>query len=203
MNRRDKGFTLIEMLVSVTIGVILVGMAAPGFQQLILRNRVGANANELLYAFGRARAEALKLSSNTVVCHTDSPDVATPQCSGTDWKKGWLAFEDCNVNNQYDGASNVCSCYSATTNVTTANCRAETLLLVHGGLSKSDDASDVYQITSDTNVASRVVFRSQGVVQGTIGKLVLKNSKLPTGEERTICIAITGRARVVKGSTCT
>lgn len=67
MSNKDRGFTLIELMVTVTIAMILVMLAAPSFNDLIQRNRMTSQANDLLSLFQYARSEAVKSGNDVAV----------------------------------------------------------------------------------------------------------------------------------------
>ena len=56
-----KGFTLVELLVTLVVVAILVGIAAPSFQDLIKRQRLKSVVETLLSDMRTARSEALAL----------------------------------------------------------------------------------------------------------------------------------------------
>jgi len=56
----QKGFTLIELMISLGILAILATMAVPSFQGVIEKNRVTSQANFLLSAVQTARSEAVR-----------------------------------------------------------------------------------------------------------------------------------------------
>ena len=62
--RLKTGFTLVELLVTITIGVILMTVVAPSFAEIIRNNRVTAHSNELLAAALYARGEAVRRKQN-------------------------------------------------------------------------------------------------------------------------------------------
>ncbi|MFC7433180.1 GspH/FimT family pseudopilin [Hydrogenophaga bisanensis] len=80
-----KGFTLIEMMVVVSLLGILVAVGVPSFRAMILQNRVTAVTNELVAALQFARSESIRTGANVMVCSTN--DQAT--CSGV-WTNGWV-----------------------------------------------------------------------------------------------------------------
>lgn len=43
-----KGFTLIELMVTIAVAAVLLGIAVPSFQDMLERNRVAAQTNEVL-----------------------------------------------------------------------------------------------------------------------------------------------------------
>ncbi len=58
--RSSRGFTLIELMITVVILSFLVGIAIPSFRELIDRNTVTTEANNILSSILLARSEAIK-----------------------------------------------------------------------------------------------------------------------------------------------
>lgn len=57
---RARGFTLIELMVTVVVMAILAASAVPSFRNMILQNRASTHVNELVSALSVARSEAIK-----------------------------------------------------------------------------------------------------------------------------------------------
>lgn len=57
---RPKGFTLLELLITIAIAAILAAAAIPAFRDAVEQLRMSAYANALLDALGQARSEALR-----------------------------------------------------------------------------------------------------------------------------------------------
>ena len=62
-----RGFTLLELMVTVAVAAILTTVAVPGFRDLIQNNRVTTQTNELVTALNFARTEAVKRGRNIEV----------------------------------------------------------------------------------------------------------------------------------------
>ena len=83
--KKIAGFTIIEVLITVTIAGILAALAAPGFSWLIRDTRFTTEANNMVAAFNLARSEAAKRGG---VARIDS-DAGT-----TVWGGGWTLWVD-------------------------------------------------------------------------------------------------------------
>lgn len=57
---RNKGFTLIELMVVVGIIAITMGIGMPGFQSAIASNRLTASVNDMVVALQIGRSESIK-----------------------------------------------------------------------------------------------------------------------------------------------
>ncbi|MGQ4879122.1 GspH/FimT family pseudopilin [Billgrantia sp. LNSP4103-1] len=57
---RYSGFTLIELLVTIAVMTIIATIAVPGFQGMMVSNRLASYHNEILSALNLARSEAVK-----------------------------------------------------------------------------------------------------------------------------------------------
>jgi len=62
-----RGFTLLELMVTVAVLSILLTMGVPAFGDLVRNNRITAQANQLVSAINIARSEAVKRGRNVQV----------------------------------------------------------------------------------------------------------------------------------------
>jgi type IV fimbrial biogenesis protein FimT len=95
------GFTLIEMMVAITIAGILLAVAVPSFKDLITRNAVENLQTRFAAAVTAARSEAA--SRNTVITLCSS--INGTSCVGGDWKSGWIVFVDADADAVVDDAA--------------------------------------------------------------------------------------------------
>jgi type IV fimbrial biogenesis protein FimT len=68
VNWPAKGFTLIELMVTLLVLAILASVGIPAFQRLVAENRVSSQANATQGALQFARSEALKRRGDVVMC---------------------------------------------------------------------------------------------------------------------------------------
>ncbi|WP_070990124.1 GspH/FimT family pseudopilin [Halofilum ochraceum] len=84
-----RGFTLVELMVTLIIIAVVLSIAVPNFRDFIQDSRATAEANNIVGALNLARSEAIKRSETVSVCA--SSDQAT--CNGGgDWDQGWIVF---------------------------------------------------------------------------------------------------------------
>jgi type IV fimbrial biogenesis protein FimT len=94
---RPRGFTLLDLMASIMVLGVLLGLAVPSFTEAIRNNRLIAETNEVVGGVNYARSEALKRASTVSIC-ARSTDTACGASATTDWSLGWLIFVDVNSN---------------------------------------------------------------------------------------------------------
>jgi type IV fimbrial biogenesis protein FimT len=97
--RRERGFTLVELMVTLIVAAILIGVAIPSFDGVINANRLVSQGNELIAALQSARGEAVKRNTRVIVCRS----VNLVRCANTaaNWT-GWVVGVDANRDGQID-----------------------------------------------------------------------------------------------------
>lgn len=94
MSRRpvSNGFTLIELMITLVIVSVLLGLAAPAFVSVIRENQIRTQANRIVSSLNLARTTAAKENVAVIMCA--SADGSTCSSDETDFVKGWLVYAD-------------------------------------------------------------------------------------------------------------
>ncbi|QSI75637.1 GspH/FimT family pseudopilin [Niveibacterium microcysteis] len=87
----QKGFTLVELMITVTILGILLALAAPSFSDVLARQRIAGAASDLSSDLMLARIEASRRGGRVSLC----PSADGVACGAVgDWSRGWIVFSD-------------------------------------------------------------------------------------------------------------
>ena len=84
LQRGGAGWTLIELLIALTIVTILLLLAQPSFKHLIDQQRIDTAARDLLGSIMLTRSEAIRRDKRVDLAPID----------GVDWRNGWSIFVD-------------------------------------------------------------------------------------------------------------
>ncbi len=87
------GFTLLELMIVLTLSAILLILGVPALQGFGANQRMSAAINALHTHLAFARHQAIRFNTDVVVC----PGTLDSGCTGhLDWGQGWLVFSDLN-----------------------------------------------------------------------------------------------------------
>ena len=105
--KSTQGFTLIEMLIALSLAMIILSFGVPSFSSLIKDGRVTTFTNSLVTDVNFARSEAVTRGATVILCRSTNPGADNPGCGGTanTWTTGWLIFVSGDTNTTYDGAN--------------------------------------------------------------------------------------------------
>src|SRR5687768_16683450 len=90
---RARGFTIMELMLAITVLGVLLAIGIPSFAEITRNNRTAAQTNDLVTALQIARNEASKRGLPVLVCAAANATT----CAAADtsnWANGWLIFVD-------------------------------------------------------------------------------------------------------------
>jgi len=91
---RWAGFTVVELLLAVTLAGVVAAFAVPSWRALLVAAELRERAEALAAALATARSEAIKRSARVDVCAgVDPADCLTSPA----WEAGWLAVVNAGI----------------------------------------------------------------------------------------------------------
>lgn len=180
-----EGFTLIELMVTISLLAVLLGFAAPSFQSAFRNSQARSLSDDFSTSLMFARAEAISKNRCVSMCMTNNPSADAPTCRATGelWHRGWIIF----ANPSCDGDPN--------------GTGAE-LLKVHMGVAAS---GPTIEQASGGGVVRNISFDSRGLTRlgATRAWAITPPGGIPTS---LICLNYAGRvtrfSSAVVGSSC-
>lgn len=171
---RIAGFTLVELLVTISIVAIMLAIGLPSFHSALRSNRLATTTNEVIASASLARTEAIRTTLGGGICATDDG----VSC-GDDWAQGWLVWAD-----------------GGTTNFGVLDDEDDIIRVIDPhpqmDLSATNALGDVTSISFDARGRSR-----QGLVAFTIAPV-----NCPSGQElvRTVTFNPVGQLTTARGA---
>ena len=101
----SRGFTTLEILVTLAVIALLAGIAAPSMIDFVRNNKLVTAARQLDADMMLARREAIKRNTRVIVCVKGSTAGKCGTASASAWKNGWLVCYDADSDNDCDDTS--------------------------------------------------------------------------------------------------
>lgn len=103
----SRGFTVIELMVTVGVVAILLAVAVPSISSMVKGNRLSTHVNMVMADIHLARSESVKRGVRVIMCRSASPNITTPACGGNaqDWSTGYLIFTGEDGNDTYQAGT--------------------------------------------------------------------------------------------------
>jgi type IV fimbrial biogenesis protein FimT len=161
----QTGMTLIELIITVAIVAILVGISVPSFAHLGSAQKMTTTTHLVMSSFNQARMRAISTGRQVVVC----PSTDGTSCrADSSWNAGWIIYDDVNRNRKLDPTETVAA-------------RVESL---PAGL-----------VATTSKARPQLMFKPDGGAWGNPLTLTVCDASNPDGEGRAIIVNNGGRAR--------
>ncbi len=90
--RGQRGFTLMELMLSITVLGILTAVAVPSFTLMTNKNRLAGESNELLSGIQYARVEAIRTNAKVTFCGSATATAAADTDCATGVQPYWVVI---------------------------------------------------------------------------------------------------------------
>lgn len=95
---RLRGFTLVELMVTLSIAAVLMMIAVPSLETYRRNSELTSATNTLLAAINAARGEAMKRGMSAMV---------VPMGNDSNWNAGWVVFVDSDRTQTFDATQDL------------------------------------------------------------------------------------------------
>lgn len=99
---KNKGLTLIELMVTLAVAGVIASIAAPSFMTMIRDNRIVTQTNDLVGSLQLARSEAVKRGVQITIRSASGADNV--------WDQGWNIFTDWDGDGVFDSNGDAILC---------------------------------------------------------------------------------------------
>ena len=161
-----RGFSLIEVMVTVGILGVLAALAGPSFQPLIAKWRVLQTVDNMKSTIYYARSEAIKRGGGLGVQKAKNVGSCTLAGTNQEWGCGWFVFVDNNGNGKWNAGEEILQTISPPINVNVMHTSGSTNIKVdrYGMMSGLNAKGFAFtpEPTSITSSATRSLCMSSG-----------------------------------------
>ena len=135
--KKLNGFTLVELMITIAVLAVLMGIAIPNFSTMVKNNRLTTTTNNIIAAIQTARAEAVNRNVPVLFCQNNGANTGCDASFG--FANGWLIGLDANSDGTVDanGVIRVQAAPPATIAVTTTNIASNFLRYQNNGMVES------------------------------------------------------------------
>jgi len=95
--RKDFGFTLLEMIITLTLISLVMAFGVPSMRDFVKNDRLVTQINTLVGHLAYARSEAVLRHQPVIVCASST----LSSCSANNWADGWIIFVDADSNSDF------------------------------------------------------------------------------------------------------
>lgn len=171
-----SGFTLLELIITLAISAILIGLAVPSMKSFMGDSEMSATSNDFVYSLQTARSEAIKRAGPVALCPSAQPLADDPGCDATSYANGWIVFFDADGNGLRNAGEDL--------------------------IQQTGPASEGFAFAADTVFEQRVYFGESGTSINPAGVPLSGNIDITlqdSDERRVVRVAANGRIATLDG----
>lgn len=155
---KARGFTLIELMITIALAAILMMIAVPGMRSFIINSSVEKTANDAFNALHSARSHAIDINHDVVVCYAD----ASQTCQ-TDNYTHLIIFADMDADGVYTAGTDTLLTSGDTLDSTTTVINPRTnYRFTSDGLIRGTTATFIFNNTENGCVGKKIILAASG-----------------------------------------
>ncbi|WP_019626002.1 GspH/FimT family pseudopilin [Thioalkalivibrio sp. ALJT] len=165
-----RGFTLVELMITLLVASILLGVGIPAFASLVENTRLTTTTNQFLTTLHMTRSEAIRRGHLVSLCTSTDGTTCT---SGSTWDAGWILYANPGRAHQPNGPDSILRVGHAWTDSTIA-------------------------VAGNQPVSQHISYNALGQTERLSGALLMGTLSIcaQSSEGRAIIISSAGRPRV-------
>ena len=106
-NKKQRGFTIVEMLVAIVVLGLLLAVGAPSFTSIFQINNIAEASNRFVSSMTYARNTAISSNLFIVMCRANENADNCENNNNGQWEDGWIIWADLDNDNVLDGNENI------------------------------------------------------------------------------------------------
>ncbi|MCG7757031.1 MAG: GspH/FimT family pseudopilin [Nitrosomonas sp.] len=162
----QHGFTLTELLVTLSVASILLTVAVPSYRMFVQDNLLTMQSNNFYSALALAKSEAIRRSRSITLCPSTNGTGCT---GGVVWSNGWLVFLDVNNNGVVEAGEEILQVGPAFTGGNTFTGAKPRVIFTANGFSMGSNDTFTLCDSRGASYSKAIILNNQGRFRSEIG----------------------------------
>ncbi len=111
MNTKQTGFTMVEVLVTLSVLGVMMSVGTPPLRLFLENSQLNSDTNDMFTSLFLARSEAVTRNTTVSLCKID-PNTPDACDSSENWQSGWIAFVDSDSDGTRDAGETILNTYT-------------------------------------------------------------------------------------------
>ncbi|MBL8499359.1 MAG: GspH/FimT family pseudopilin [Nitrosomonas sp.] len=164
----QHGFTLTELLVTLSVASILLTVAVPSYRMFVQDNLLSMQSNNFYSTLALAKSEAIRRSSRVTVCPSTNGTGCT---GGVVWSNGWLVFSDINGNGVVEAGEEILQVGAAFTGGNTFTGAKPRVIFTANGFSMESNDTFTLCDSRGASYSKAIILNMQGRFRTETGRV--------------------------------